>query len=103
MNERFSYRGSATIGGLLLPNVELRENASDGGLRSWEGSASFPVSDAPEGFPRNFETGGPLPVELADGRRGEIFVQGVGFDGSRWNVDLLGTGPAPGTVEGRQP
>ncbi|MEU6649497.1 hypothetical protein ABZ904_08620 [Streptomyces sp. NPDC046900] len=95
MSERFSYSGSATIAGVPVPNVVLQEDAPDGGLRSWRGLASFNVAEAPEGFPGELDTGGPVPVELHDGRTGEVLVRGIGFNGGRWTVDLLGTGPAP--------
>lgn len=94
-NERFAYRGPATIGGVPFEAVLLRETTEPGdGIRSWEGSLSFPVTDAPEGFPASLDTSGPARVELPDGREGTVLVD-VGFDGSAWTVDLQGTGPAP--------
>jgi hypothetical protein len=95
MNERFSFSSSATVGGLSLPNVRLRETDEGSGLRSWQGSARFRVADAPEGFPGSLDTSGRVTVELADGRRGDGFVTSVNFDGSLWIVDLVGTGPVP--------
>jgi hypothetical protein len=94
MNERFSYHGSATIGGVQLPNVQLLENVPDGGMRSWEGSAVFHASEAPEGFPASLDLNSPVLIELADGREGQV-LGFVSFDGSHWTVDLQGTGPAP--------
>ncbi|WP_406200109.1 hypothetical protein OG331_25150 [Streptomyces sp. NBC_01017] len=94
MNERFSYSGSAVIDGVQLPNVRLQENPPEGGLRSWEGSAVFHVSEAPEGFPANLDLNSPVLIELADGRRGQV-LGFVNFDGTRWTIDLQGTGPAP--------
>lgn len=95
MNERFSYRGPATIGGVRLPNVRLQENIPDGGLRSWEGSASFAAADAPEGFPANLDLGKVASVELPDGRTGQALVTNNTFDGRHWTVELQGSGRAP--------
>jgi hypothetical protein len=94
-NERFAYRGPATIGGVPLPVVHLRETTGpDEILRSWSGRSSFPVAEAPEGFPSNLDTNGPATVELPDGRTGTVLLE-VGFDGRSWTVDMTGTGPAP--------
>ncbi|SDM46778.1 hypothetical protein SAMN04487981_101617 [Streptomyces sp. cf386] len=95
MTERFTYSGSATIGGVQLPNVRLQENAPDGGLRSWEGSARFSASDTPEGFPGDLEGPQSVLIELPDGRTGQVLVTSIGFNGAHWSVGLLGTGPAP--------
>ncbi|MEU6513666.1 hypothetical protein [Streptomyces sp. NPDC046978] len=95
MNERFSYRGSAAIGGVTLPNVVFQETTQDGGLQSWEGAAAVPVSDTPDGFPGNVDTGQTVLVELPDGRKGDVIVTNLGFEGSQWTVQLLGTGPLP--------
>jgi hypothetical protein len=95
MNERFAYSGSAVIGGVQLPNVRLHENASDGGLRSWEGSARFSAGDTPDGFPGDLEGPESAPIELPDGRTGQVLVTSIGFNGAHWTVGLLGTGPAP--------
>ncbi|MFJ5779101.1 hypothetical protein [Streptomyces sp. NPDC093094] len=93
MNGRISYRGPATIDGVLIPNVQLREKASGSGPRTWEGRSSFRVAEAPEGF--GLAPGGPVAIELADGRRGDVLVRNVSFDGRRWTIDFTGTGPAP--------
>ncbi|MGW4886922.1 hypothetical protein [Streptomyces murinus] len=93
MNERFTYRGSATVGGVQLPNVELQEKAVESGLQAWEGSARFAMTRAPDGFPGSLDINGRVLIELADGRRGEVFATNVEFDGTHWSVDLLGNGP----------
>ena len=95
MNERFSYHGPATVGGVRLPNVGLQENLPDGGLRSLEGSASFPAADAPAGFPADLDLGSVASVELPDGRTGQVLITNTAFDGRQWTVELQGTGPAP--------
>lgn len=89
MTDQFHYSGPATIDGVQFPNVDLH-----GDTRDWEGVTSFPASSAPAGFSANI-SGGPLTVELPDGRRGRALMSNVRFDGSRWTVDLTGTGPAP--------
>lgn len=95
MDERFSYSGSATVDGVRLPNVRLRENPRDGGLRSWEGSASFSMTDAPDGFPSSLNVGNMAPLELPDGRAGQALITNVAFNGGHWVVELQGSGPAP--------
>lgn len=95
MSERFSYHGPATVGGVRLPNVILREDFPDGGLRSWEGSAAFSAADAPEGFPANLDLGAMASVELPDGRTGQALITNNAFDGRQWTVELTGSGPAP--------
>ncbi len=95
MDEHFSYSGPATVDGVRLPNVRLQENPRDGGLRSWEGSASFSVADAPDGFPSNLALGKMASVELPDGRAGQALVTNVVFNGGQWDVELQGSGPAP--------
>ncbi|MER7801238.1 hypothetical protein ABTX71_12995 [Streptomyces parvulus] len=95
MTERFRYSGTATVDGVHLPNVRLQENPPEGEMRSWEGSASFPAADAPEGFPANLDLGSTATVELPDGRKGQALITNTAFDGHRWTVELTGTGPAP--------
>lgn len=89
------YDGPADIGGITWPNVRLREHR-DGGLRSWDGSASMAVSQAPAGFAPALSQPDPDAVELPDGRRGKALVTNIHFDGSEWHLELTGTGPAPG-------
>lgn len=93
-NERFQYRGPATIDGVDFPNVTLAEQAPEGGLRSWEGTTSFSAAAAPAGFSANVATSGAVTVLLPDGREGLAFVN-ASFDGHAWTLDLTGTGPAP--------
>lgn len=95
MNKRFSYSGSATVGGVTIPGVRLMENGPVGGLRSWGGSASVAIADAPGGFPGNLNSGDQHVIELSDGRKGNVLVTNVGFNGRAWTVELTGTGPAP--------
>lgn len=93
-NQRFAYRGPAEIDGVLYPVVQLQENPPEGGLRSWEGAASFSVTSAPDGFNPGIGTGGPVTIELPDGRKGQAHAF-VSFHTDRWTVDFEGTGPAP--------
>jgi hypothetical protein len=97
MNERFSFRGPATIGGVLFPVVRLLEHREghDAILRSWEGETSFDAASTPAGFTGNLGSDGPVDVELSDGRRGKALVTSINFDGTTWTVTLQGTGPAP--------
>ena len=95
MSERFRYRGPAVIDGVQFPVVLLQEDTGPGEhLRSWSGLSSFPNSAKPEGF-----TGapgeGPVSVELPEGRKGQVLVTEVQFDGRAWTVHFQGTGPAP--------
>jgi hypothetical protein len=95
-NERFTYSGPATVGGIQLPNVRLHETTDPGGgLRSWEGTARFHATETPEGFPGDLQGPQSVLVELPDGRTGQVLVTNVDFTGALWIVGLLGTGPAP--------
>ncbi|WP_329376250.1 hypothetical protein [Streptomyces sp. NBC_01483] len=89
------YDGPAAIDGTKFPTVSLREHR-DGGLRSWDGSASMAVSQAPQGFAPDLSASDAVPVELPDGRHGKALVTNIHFDGSVWRLELTGTGPAPG-------
>lgn len=88
------YEGPAAIDGVEFPFVRLRESL-DGRLRSWEGSARMSAADVPEGFSPQLAGNDAVPVELPDGRQGQVLVTNVHFDGSRWTLHLMGTGPAP--------
>jgi hypothetical protein len=94
MNERFTYSGSATISGMQIPNVRLQEG-KEGEMRYWDGSATFPADETPEGFPGDLNGPQSVPIELPDGRTGQVLVTNVAFNGAHWMVDLMGTGPAP--------
>jgi hypothetical protein len=98
-NERFRYRGPATIDGVTFPLVQLHEEAPDGGLRSWEGSTSFAASNPPAGFSPNVGNAGAVTVELPDDRQGQLLVTDTHFDGQTWTLNFQGTGRPPG-VEG---
>lgn len=93
--ERFHYSGPAEIDRVSFPEVQFQERPSEGRLRSWEGATSFSAANTPVGFTANMGGSGPVTVQLPDGRQGQAFVSNVGFDGSRWTVDLMGTGPTP--------
>lgn len=96
MSERFHYRGPATIDGVQFSAVLLREDIEPGQtIRSWSGLSSFLADDKPQNFTGNMGQNGPVAVELPYGRRGQVLVSNIGFDGSAWTVHLTGTGPAP--------
>lgn len=92
------YDGPATIDGTEFPVVSLREHR-EGEMRSWDGTASMPVSQAPNGFAPDLSGRDAVPVELPDGRHGKALVTNTHFDGSTWRLELTGTGPAPGYTQ----
>lgn len=94
MSQRFTYSGPATISGMQIPNVRLQEG-KEGEMRYWDGSATFPADETPEGFPGDLNGPQSVPIELPDGRTGQVLVTNVAFNGAHWMVELMGTGPAP--------
>lgn len=89
------YDGPAAIDGTDFPSVSLREHREQGGLFSWNGSATMAVGQAPAGFTPELATDAVL-VELPDGRHGKALVTNILFNGQGWQMELTGTGPAPG-------
>jgi len=93
------YDGPAAIDGTEFQNVSLREHRESGALRSWDGSATMALSQAPEGYAPDLSGRDAVPVELPDGRHGKALVTNLHFDGSTWRLELTGTGPAPGSPQ----
>ncbi|MFC7869647.1 hypothetical protein ACFUS2_00605 [[Kitasatospora] papulosa] len=92
---RFNYRGPAAIDGVQFADVHLHEDPPEGGLRSWEGETTFPLSDTPEGFTPALVDTERVTVRLPDGREGTALVTDLQLDGQSWTVILQGSGPAP--------
>lgn len=96
----FTYEGPATIGGVAFTEVSLHEQRQrmvdlvEGYTRSWEGTATIPLSAWPPplfGMP-NTQT---LELVLPDGRSGRICAS-ARCDNGHWTLEIMGEGPAPG-------
>jgi hypothetical protein len=92
------YDGPATIAGVAIPMVHLREQIDDGHLvrRSWHGTAEVDREQAPEITPEWGESTDRVTIELPGLGAGVCAIASMTLvNGYKWELELVGIGPSP--------